>query len=63
MPTMAAAGRPVDMLIRNVPIRTPAAARYPNQSVAAMASPVGGQTGETLICRKANDKPSFAAQK
>jgi hypothetical protein len=34
---------------------------YPNQSTAAIATPVGGHTGETLACKKASDKPSFAA--
>src|SRR5438034_11057085 len=47
----------------SAPRKTPGAARYPNQNTTAMATPVGGQTGETLALRKATDRPSLAARK
>src|SRR5438552_10373304 len=43
--------------------KTPGTARYPNQNTTAMATPVGGQTGETLALRKASERPSLAARK
>src|SRR2546429_5155325 len=47
----------------SAPRKTPGAARYPNQNTIAMATPVGGQTGETLALRKASERPSLAARK
>jgi hypothetical protein len=57
-------GTPVNkQFASSAPSRTPGVARYPNQSSAAIATPAGGHTGDTLTFTNANDNPSFAPTK
>ena len=45
------------------PINTPGQTRPPKISSAAIAIPVGGQTGVTFWCRVASESPSSAPAK